>query len=218
MSSLAKALKEYITLRHALGFRLRHATRTLPKFVRFLEGKRKPYITTALALRWAQEKVSASPVTRADRLTMVRRFAAWRSATDPRTEIPPLGLLPRRYRRPTPYIYSRDEVNRILTSAASLPSPRGLRGPTCSTLFGLLAATGMRVGETTLLDRDDVDLKGGVIAIRHGKLGKSRFVPIHRTTRDVLESYTRKRDRVFPRSRTPAFFLIARADARNPTG
>jgi integrase/recombinase XerD len=210
MSSLAEALKEYLTLRHALGFRLRHAACTLPRFVRFLEGKRKPYITTALALGWAQEKASASPVTRADRLTMVRRFAAWRSATDPRTEIPPLGLLPRRYRRPTPYIYSRDEVNRILTSAASLPSPRGLRGPTCSTLFGLLAATGMRVGETTLLDRDDVDLKGGVIAIRHGKLGKSRFVPIHMTTREALKRYARNRDEVFPRSRTPAFFLSER--------
>ena len=210
MSTLAEALKEYLAVRRALGFRLRHAARTLPKFVDFLERKRKPYITTALALRWAQEEASASLVTRSDRLTLVRRFAAWRSATDPRTEIPPLGLLPRRYRRPTPYIYSRDEVGQILTNAASLPSLRGLRGPTCSTLFGLLAVTGMRVGEAVSLDRDDVDLKGGVIAIRHGKSGKSRFVPIHTTTRDVLESYSRKRDGVFTVSTTPAFFVSDR--------
>jgi integrase len=210
MSSLGKALEEYLTVRRALGFRLRHAARTLPKFVDFLERKRKSCITTELALGWAQENVGASPVTRADRLTMVRRFAAWRSAVDPRTEIPPLGLLPRRYRRPTPYIYNKAEVERILTSAASLPSPKGLRGPTCSTLFGLLAVTGMRVGEAVSLDRDDVDLNAGVIAIQHGKNGKSRFVPIHRTTRDVLESYARKRDGVFPRSRTPAFFVSDR--------
>jgi integrase/recombinase XerD len=205
--SLAKALEDYLTVRHALGFRLRHATRTLPKFVDFLKRKKKPYITTELALRWAQEEPSASPVTRADRLTMVRRFAAWRSAADPRTEIPPPGLLPRRYRRPVPYIYSTDEVKRILTAALSLPSMRGLRGQTCFTLFGLLAVTGMRVAEATSLDRDDVDFKGGVIAIRHGKSGKSRFVPIHTTTRDTLERYARKRSALFPRPKTPAFFI-----------
>lgn len=210
MSSLAKSLNEYLATRHALGFKLRHVARTLPRFVDFLERKRTSHITTELALRWAQENPGASPVTRADRLTMARGFAAWRSAVDPRTEIPPLGLLPRRYRRPTPYIYSTDEVKRILTTAASLPSLTGLRGSTCSTLFGLLSVTGMRVGEATLLDRDDVDLRGGVISIRHGKLGKSRFVPLHTTTRDILESYARKRNAVLPRPRTPAFFLAER--------
>jgi len=214
--TLAKALEDYLTARHALGYKLRQATRTLPKFVDFLERKKKPCITTQLALEWAQEDPGASPVTRADRLTMVRRFAAWRSAADPHTEIPPPGLLLRRYRRPVPYIYSTDEVRRILTAALSLPSMRGLRGPTCFTLFGLLAVTGMRVAEATSLDRDDVDLKEGVIAIRHGKSGKSRFVPIHTTTRDNLQSYARKRNAVFPRPKTPAFFISERGRRVSP--
>jgi len=207
MSSLIKALTEYLELRRRLGFRMRHAARTLPKFVDFIEQNGRSHITTELALRWALSTPGASPVMQADRLTMVRGFAAWRSAADPRTEIPPLGLLCRRYRRPNPYIYSPAEVKRILTTAATLSSQRGLRGPTCLTLFGLLAVTGMRLSEATSLDSDDVDLEGGVIAIRRGKSAKARFVPIHATTRDALESYSRKRDRVFPRPGTPAFFI-----------
>jgi integrase len=210
MNTLADALKEYIAIRRALGFQLRYAASALPKFVSFLEREGTPFITTALALRWAQEKVGTSSTTRADRLAMVRRFAVWRSATDPRTEIPPCGLLPRRYHRPTPHIYSQDEIERIISSAASLPSAKGLRGLTCSTLFGLLAVSGMRVGEAVALDRDDVDLKAGVLSIRLGKFGKSRFIPVHSSARDVLENYSKKRDVLLPALVTPAFFLSDR--------
>jgi len=143
MSGLAKALEDYLALRRALGFKLRHTARELPRFVKFLKRERTPFVTTALALRWAQEDPDASSVTQSDRLAMVRRFAAWRSAADGRTEIPPHRLLTRRYRRPAPYIYSDAEVVSIVTVAASLPSPRGLRGLACSTVFGLLASTRM---------------------------------------------------------------------------
>lgn len=210
MNDITKALDEYLALRHALGFKLRHVTRSLPRFVRLVEREGAGFITTALAVRWAQEDPEASSVTHADRLVMVRRFAAWRSAQDPRTEIPPVGLLPRRYQRPTPYIYSQTEVESIVSSAASLPSTKGLRGLTCSTLFGLLAVAGMRIAEAVALDRDDVDLRNGVLAIREGKLGKSRFVPIHTTTRDVLEDYSKKRDAILPTAKTSAFFVSDR--------
>ena len=212
MKPLAEALNEYIGMRHALGFELRHTARTLPQFVGFLDREGAPFITTELALRWAQENVGASSVTRADRLGMVRRFAAWRSAVDPRTEIPPPGLLPRRYQRPTPYIYSEDEIKRIISCAASLKSAQGLRlrGPTCSTLFGLLAVSGMRVSEAVALDRADVDFQTGVLSIRRGKLGKSRFIPVHATTRDVLENYAKQRDATLSGSVTPAFFVSDR--------
>ena len=86
-----------------------------------------------------------SPATRAARLGHVRRFARWLSATEPRTEVPPEGLLPARYRRRPPYIYSDEEVERLVGEAARLPSPTGLRGHTYATLFGLLSATGLRL-------------------------------------------------------------------------
>lgn len=210
MTGLANALDEYLALRRALGFKLHHTARELPRFVRFIEGEGATSITTELALRWAQEDPEASSVTHADRLAMVRRFAAWRSAEDPRTEIPPVRLLPRRYQRPTPYIYSAEEIDSIVSAAASLPSNNGLRGLTFSTVFGLLAVTGMRIGEAVALDRDDVDLRAGVVAIREGKLGQFRFVPIHATTKDVLGHYSEKRDALLPGVKVPAFFVSER--------
>ena len=140
----------------------------------------------------------------------MRRFAAWLSASDPRTEIPPHGLLPHRYRRRPPYIYSDQEVARIVRQAARLPSPLGLRAHTYATIFGLLAATGLRLGEALTLDRDDVDLCAGVLAIRRTKFGKSRFVPIHDSTRGALRRYARRRDLLLPRPTSPAFLLSER--------
>ncbi len=210
MTDLATALDEYLALRRALGFKLRVTARELPRFVQFVEKDGATCITIGLALRWAQQNPAASSVVHSDRLAMVRRFAAWRSATDPRTEIPPARLLPRRYQRPAPYIYSAEEVERIVSGAASLPSSKGLRGLTFSTLFGLLAVTGMRIGEAVALDRSDVDLTAGTIAVREGKLGKSRIVPIHSTTKESLQHYANTRDTVLADVKKPAFFASER--------
>jgi integrase/recombinase XerD len=210
MTDLAKALDEYITLRRALGFKLRETARQLPHFVQFVEAEQGSFITSQLALRWAQQDPKASSVIHSDRLAMVRRFAAWRSAQDPRTEIPPSRLLPRRYRRPTPYIYSTAELERIINAAAALPSDKGLRSLTFSTIFGLLTVTGMRVGEVVALDRSDVDLKAGMLTVREGKFGKSRMVPIHATTKQVLEKYAKTRDRVLLGVDESAFFVSER--------
>jgi integrase len=212
MTSLANALGEYLAIRRSLGYKLRHTARELPRFVMFVEGRGATAITTELALKWAQEDPAASPVTHADRLAMVRRFAAWRSAADPRTEIPSPWLLPRRYQRPAPYIYSDEEIATIVSAAAGLPSHRGLRCLTFSTLFGLLAVTGMRIGEAVALDRDDVDLQAGILNVREGKLGKQRFVPIHATTRQALMHYAGRRDAILPGVKVPAFFVSERGN------
>lgn len=210
MTTLADALADYLALRHSLGFKLRQTARDLPRFVCFIEDRGATAITTELALQWAQENPAASSVTHADRLAMVRRFAAWRSAADPRTEIPPARLLPRRYQRPAPYIYSDVEVARIVSAAAELPSHRGLRGLTFSTVFGLLAVTGMRIGEVVALDRDDVDLQAGNLNVREGKLGKHRFVPIHATTQQALVHYAARRDAILPGVKVASFFVSER--------
>jgi integrase len=210
MSRLEQALNEYLAIRRALGFELREVAGCLRNFVAFLKTEGASHITTELALRWATQPAKAQPSTWNWRLGMVRRFAAWRSAAEPRTEIPPAGLLPHRYQRKAPYIYNDEEIGRILRRTAQLPSPRGLRSHTYTTLFGLLAATGMRVNEALHLDGPDVDLGQGILFIRRTKFGKSRCVPVHPSTVDALKQYVERRDRLFPAPHTPAFFVSER--------
>lgn len=210
MSSIHDALESYLTLRRGLGSELKRPGALLHRFVEFLDGEGATVVTTELALRWATEPADATSATWAQRLAHARRFLTWLSTVDSRTEVPPPGLLPDRYRRRPPYIYSDEEIERIVSEAARLPSCTGLRGYTYSTLFGLLAATGLRHGEALALDRDDVDLGAGVLAVRRAKFGKSRFVPIHDSTRVVLGQYARQRDSCVPRPRSPAFLLAER--------
>jgi len=209
MTGLHQALRDYLALRRTLGADLRGPEFHLRRFLEFLDREEASVITTDLALRWATS-TGAAPATQAQRLANVRRFAVWLSASDPRTEVPPRDLLPQRFRRALPYLYSDEEIARILGEASRLPSPSGLRAHTYATLFGLLATTGMRLGEALALDRADVDLRSGVLAVRRAKFGKSRFVPVHDSTSAALRRYARTRDRLCPRPRTPAFLVAER--------
>jgi len=210
MSMIYEALETYLALRRGLGSELRGPGAHLRRFVEFLDREGAVVVTTALALRWATAPADATPATWAGRLGDVRRFASWLSATDPRTEVPPHGLLSGRYQRRLPYIYSDAEVARIVRGAARLPSTLGMRAQTYATLFGLLAATGLRIGEALSFDRDDVDLRTGVLAVRRAKFGKSRFVPVHESTRRALQRYAQRRDLLLPRPASPAFLLSER--------
>jgi integrase len=210
MSTLRQTLEEYIAVRRNLGFALHLPARLLRNFVAFAEANHSTYITTALAVCWAKQPRDAQPATWAWRLGMVRRFASYCSAIDPRTEVPPEDLMPYRYYRKPPYIYCDDEIERLIAAAAELPSCKGLRASSFSTLFGLLSVTGMRVNEALMLDREDVDLEHAILSIRRSKFGKSRFVPVHSSTRDVLKCYDDLKARVFPRPATPAFFVSER--------
>lgn len=207
MSDLGDGLDQYLTIRRSLGYGLQNTERILRGFVAFLGGKGASHITTKLALLWVNQPVDIQPATRAARLGVVRRFAAWHSAMDPQTEVPPEGLLPYRYHRNPPYIYSDEEIVAIVRSAGSLPSSMGLRAHTYSTLFGLLAVAGMRLSEALKLDCNDVDFDKGVLNIRQAKFRKSRLVPVHHSTRDALKAYERKRNRLFPALVTSAFFV-----------
>lgn len=207
--TMLQALNEYLAMRRVLGFELREVAGCLRNFVTFLEAEGASYITRELALRWATRPAEAQPSTWAWRLGMVRRFAAWHSGLEPRTEIPPAGLLPHRYQRKKPHIYSDEEIEKVLRRAAQLASPKGLRAHTYTTLFGLLAVTGMRVNEALHLDRPDVDLRQGILTIRRTKFGKSRHVPIHPSTLDALKQYADRRDRILAKP-VPAFFVSER--------
>lgn len=207
MNVLSARLEEYLKLRRSLGFKLRLPGALLRQFVRFTQEKKASVITTKLALEWATQPADCQPSQWANRLGMVRRLAQYVSALDPRTEVPPPGLLPHRYHRKPPYLYRDEEVRRLIRTARELDSPKGLRGATASTLFGLLAATGMRVGEAVSLDRQDVDLQRDLLTVRHAKGNRSRLVPLHPSTRKALRRYERLRDQICLNCVSPSFFI-----------
>lgn len=126
---------------------------------------------------------------------------------DPRTEVPSQELLPYRYHRRPPYIYSNDEVKGLIKAAHQLQSPLRLRAATYSTLFGLLAVTGMRISEPISLNQKDVDLMHGILTVYKTKFGKSRLIPIHPSTQKALQRYESLRRRIFPKPRTERFFI-----------
>lgn len=207
MTPLRNAAEDYLGMRRALGFQLHDQARLLRKFVSFLETERSSYITTELALRWAKQPVGVLPAQWATRLGVVRQFAQFLSASDPRTEVPPPGLLPYRYQRRAPYIYRDAEVLRLLHAAGRIRSATGLRAASYSTLIGLLAVSGLRISEAIGLDDQDIDLAEGVLTIRRTKFGKSRLVPLHPSTTRALHRYARARDHIHPRRLSDAFFV-----------
>jgi len=210
MSPLRTAVDEYLALRQGLGFSLQLPGALLRDFATFLEREGASYITRELALRWAQHPATAQPAHWARRLSTVRRFAQFWSASDPRTEVPPLGLLPYRYRRTPPHLYTAGEIRRLIGAAQQLPSATGLRPATYATLLGLLAVTGLRISEALALNRDDVDWADAVLTIRRTKFGKSRLVPVHPSTTRALARYARRRDRVYPTPKTESVFVSER--------
>jgi integrase len=202
---LAQSAQRYLELRRALGFKLERAGLYLPDFVAFLAANRSPVITTALALRWAQQPPSSLPISWAGRLDAVRGFAKYQYAIDPRTEVPPSDLLPRGGRRPRPYIYTDREVATLMRAARRLTYP--LQAATYVTVIGLLAVTGMRIGEARALNDDDVDWERSLLTVNRSKFQKSRLVPVDRSTLFALRSYANRRDHVFPRRPTARFFV-----------
>jgi integrase len=203
-------LTQYLAIRRTLGRVDRLVSRLLHHFVAFVDDASSPFITTDLVRRWAVQPAGAHPSTWAGRLLIARRFAIWRRASDPRTEVPPVDLVGQRYRRKPPQRFHDHDIVALLQRAAALPSAGHVRGQTYATLFGLLAVTGLRINEALHLDRSDVDLDAGVLLIRRTKFGKSRLVPIHSTTTETLRAYGETRDRRLKTWTTPAFFLSER--------
>jgi integrase len=214
--TLQDALPQYVSLRRALGTKLQEPARTLVDFVNFMEREKAAFITTELALHWAMKPQGVQRATWGRWLSIVRKFAAWLSTIDSRTEVPPRRLLPDRQRRKPPHIYSDREIVQLMTEAARLPSSSGLRPITYKTLIGLLASTGLRPQEALALNKADVDLETGILSIRRTKFGKSRFVPVDDSTRRALARYTKQRDRLDRRRATEAFLVSERGQRLAP--
>jgi integrase/recombinase XerD len=207
MTTLTEHLEDYIAMRRSLGYDLSFAARVLRGFTAFADRQGADHITVDLFLRWKAAFGKANNNTWSRRLGMVRLFAGWLQGEDPRTEVPPAELIVGKWRRSRPYIYSEAEVARIVARAAKLPSRYGMRGWSCSTLFGLIAVTGLRIKEALALDDDDVDLDEGVITVRRGKNGTARFVPLALSTVGRLRAYGAERTRLLGPTPGP-FFLI----------
>ena len=203
--SLHRALEDYLRVRRSLGFQLERDGKLLPDFLRYLDERGLSYVTTTAALAWATQPRDAQPAWWSARLLMVRGFAKYLQTIEPRTEVPPPELLPHRRARSKPYVYSAEDVTALLSATDTLGSP--FRMATYKTLLGLLAVTGMRVGETIALDDSDVQRRRSTLVIRKAKFGKSREIPLHASTVHALDRYRRERDQVVPCRKTTSLFV-----------
>jgi integrase/recombinase XerD len=206
VSALDAAVADYLALRNGLGHDLADAARLLPRFAAWMEQTGQSTVTTAAALAWSQQP-DAEPGSTvwSRRMTAVRGFARYLVGIDPATEVPPVGLLPCRQRWRPPFIYAPGDIAALLDAARDLPSP--LRAATYETLFGLLATTGMRVGEAIRLDGSDINRAEGVVLIRQSKFGKSRLVPLQPSALQALNTYAERRAEFRPWADNPSFFV-----------
>lgn len=205
MSALADAVEEYLVVRRALGFKLARAEKLLGQFVAHCDHLGVQTVTSDVAIAWALLP-AGSAWWCSQRLSVVRGFASWFQARDPQAEVPPPGVLgPSTFRRAEPYLYSDSEVTALMDAAGALRYP--IMRATYRCLIGLLAVTGMRVGEAIRLDRHDVDWDRAELVVERSKFGKSRLVPLHATTVRALSAYATERDLVFAPPKAPSFFV-----------
>ncbi|MCP3733240.1 tyrosine-type recombinase/integrase [Sphingomonas sp. MG17] len=191
MTPLRAALDRYVNMQRGFGYKFTSAEHLLIDFVAFMDAQGEAIITNKLAIDWATG--AAGPASWPSRLGTVRSFARHLSCTEPRTDIPPAGIV-RSTPRPAPYIYTELEIAGLLDAMRALTPATRLRRWTYHYLFGLLAVTGLRVGEALRLKRDDVDLDTGILTIRETKFGKSRIVPISPSTVAALNDYVTRRN------------------------
>lgn len=213
MSTLGQACEEYLALRRAMGFKLERHGRLLPKLVAHLDAAGQDTITTSVVVEWAMLPVG-HPKEWTVRLEIARGFARYLKARDPRCEVPPAGLLPRDRRRQAPHLFSEQDVAAMMAATEIICVP--LRAAAYRTLIGLLAVTGMRIGEAIALEDTDVDLATRTITVRAGKWGAQRQLPLHLSTTAALSEYRRLRDSCWPTPRSTAFFVSAHGRRLHP--
>ncbi len=185
---LAQAVESYLAVRRACGFEFKPQSTFLRSFATFSNAKGKRHVCSEIAIEWAG--LARSVHQRAARLGHVIRFARHVRAEDQSHELPPAVFGSERQSRPTPYIFSQDNINRLV-QAASQSGSCCLRQHTYSTLFALLACTGLRVSEALRLRFEDITPDG--LVIQCSKFHKSRLVPLHETTQAGLERYLKHR-------------------------
>jgi integrase len=216
VTALRGHVADYLRIRRALGYRLEREEQRLGQFCTYLEAAGAATVTSGHAVDWARQPAAAHPAQWASRLGTIRRFATWLNVLDPAAEIPPAGVFPARRNRRVPYLWTGDQVRMLLAGARSVRTP--LLAATLEALFGLLAVSGMRIGEAVALTRGDVGLDAGVITVREAKHGRERLIPLHPTAAAALREYAAVRDRLCPRPRSGTFFLSSTGTALDRSG
>jgi integrase/recombinase XerD len=207
MTPLRQIATDYLAMRRSLGYRMHAQHRLLMSFIDDLETSGAATVTVANALAWATRPADTSPIWWCRRLSVVRCFARHLSAFDPDCQVPPTDLLPPGNARAVPYIYAANEIDALVRAAGTLARP--LHAATCQAVISLLAASGMRIGETVTLARTDVDLEAGVLTVVNGKYGASRHVPLHPSTVTMLHRYAGRRDHLCPLPAADRFFITS---------
>ena len=209
----------YLAYRRRHGFKLTIDATQLRSFARLAdEIGTEDHLTVALAIRWARASQHPSSLTWARRIDALRGFARYCLREDPATEIPPRGLFGSAHRRLVPHIYTEVELSALLEAANGLAPEHGLRPATCRCIFGLLAASGLRISQALALTRGDVDLEAGVLSIRDAKFHQQRMVPLHPSVTECLIAYARWRDHLVPRPACNRFFLRDDGHSANQSG
>lgn len=190
---LSAAADRYLAARRAVGFQLRDTEDILRDFVAFATGRADTHVRSRTVLDWAGSH-NSSPLRKHVRLRTVILLARYLHAEDELHEIPPQEAFGRHtpQRRP-PFLFTPVDVAALVRAARTLAPQRSLQPHTYSTLFGLLAATGLRISEALNLQIDDVT--PNELLVRNTKFGKSRLLPLHATTQERLESYLVRRGR-----------------------
>ncbi|MGH3589986.1 MAG: tyrosine-type recombinase/integrase [Pseudonocardiaceae bacterium] len=204
--SMRTRAEEYLALRRSLGRTIHGDARTLREFADRLDSAGQPRITVMTALEWAMEPTTATPQYWRHRLSVVRGFARHLNTLDPTSEIPPVDLIVAPSHRKPPYVYSSVEISALVHAAGTITAPLPAAG--IQALISLIAASGLRLGETLGLDRDHVDLQAAMLTVT-GKNDQARLVPVHPTTVAMLTGYAARRDRLHPDTTCPAFFITS---------
>lgn len=190
---LSQDVARYIDLHQALGFKFRTQSLLLRNFIKFAKHRQDGFIRTSSVLEWSAQ--APSPQQRHIRLATFRRFALAMHAEDARHEVPPAGAFGRAwFKRRKPFIYSPEQIALLVQAASQLKPISSIRPATYSTLFTLLAVTGLRISEALALQVSDITDDG--LLVRATKFKKDRLVPVHPSTRQALERYLRSRAQV----------------------
>ena len=211
MTDFHRHVADYLQIRRSLGFKLQFHARVLPQLASYLQASGAPVLTVQLAISWAGLPQGVQPIVLAHRLSAARGLARYLQTIDPATEVPPTGIWPATPDRPTPYLWAPEDICRLLGATRHLRPL--LRALTYETLFGLIACSGLRLGEALFLRREDADLGDGVLTIREAKFDRSRLVPLHPSTTEALRTYADRRDGLCRKPRSAAFFLSSAGTA-----
>ena len=207
MTGLRGQVRGYLALRRAMGFKMEKHGLLLDSLAGHLEAAGLATVTVQAAAEWAMLPQGVHPYRWKQRLDVARGFARYLAAADPAAEVPPMGMLAARPSRHQPYIFTGQEIAALLAAAGQ--HRWHLPAVTYPALFGLIAATGMRLGEAVRLDDADADMEEAMITIRDSKYGKSRRIPVDATVVAALRDYLQRRRALRPAPADPALFVSA---------